>query len=56
MKQVFTIGGLIASLSVLNNVDEAMSITSERVKEVADILEEIDNNMEVEKNDENLHL
>jgi len=56
MKQIFTIGSLIASFSVLNNVDAAMDVTSERVKEIADILEEIDNNMEVEEDDKDLYL
>ena len=51
MKQIFTTSSLITGLSALDNIDAAMETTAKRVKEVADILEEIDNNLEVKNND-----
>jgi len=56
MKQIITAKNLIVGLSVLDELDSAMETTAKRVKDVADILEEIDNNLEVETDDENLHL
>jgi len=51
MKQIIKTSGLLTGITVINNLDAAMEFTSEKVKDIADILEQIDNNLEVEKND-----
>lgn len=56
MKNILTTGSVIAGLSILDNIDDAMNTTAEKMKKLADILEEIDNNLEVDNNDEDLYL
>jgi len=51
-----TTSRIIAGLTTLNGVGEAIESTADRVKEIADTLEQIDNNLEVPEDDESIYL
>ena len=55
MKQIVKLTPLIAGLSYLDNISQAIETVTIRVKGLADTLESIDNNLEVEE-DEKLYL
>ena len=55
MIKFITAGRLIVGLSMLNNINRAIEYAADRVEEIADTLKEIDNKLEVHK-DENIYL
>jgi len=56
MRRFITTSGIIAGLTKLDNIEEAIESTADRVKDIADTLEEIDNNLEVPEDDKSIYL
>ena len=48
MKQILVTKNILFSITMLNELNEAADETAKRIEVVADILEQIDNNLEVE--------